>query len=279
MLNTSIELHRGKRLRVARLGNGPPLVCLHGYPDNLQIWSEIAPALAASHYVFAFDWPGMGYSEVWPGGATPEHKAERLLKLLDDWQIERASLLAIDMGGQPALTFAAKYPHRTTALVIMNSLVIPHEQTSWEIALLRKFGWNRFLLRRLPRAVFYRALRTFLPSDFKLCPELRADFWNAFRRPEVRRFVSKMCAGYQGRLPVLPNVYKKIQAPTLILWAEHDGHFPSAHAMQLHQELRLSQLCIIPAGKHWMPLNRSAELGEIIAKFLGHHRCAPHIVS
>jgi len=275
MLTTTIEPHRqGKSLRVARLGTGPPLICLHGYPDNLQIWSELAPALSASHQVIAFDWPGMGYSEVWPGGATPEHQAERLLNLLDDWQLERVSLLALDMGGQPALTFAAKYPERTGSLVIMNSLVIPDEPTSWEITLLRKFGWNRFLLRWFPRAVFHRAVRSFLPREFRLPPEIRADFWNAFRRPEVRSFVSKMCAGYQGRLPLLPKFYGQIQAPTLILWAEHDGHFPPSHAVQLHQQVQSSELRIIPGGRHWMPLYRSGELEGIIASFLTRHEMA-----
>src|SRR5262249_40469528 len=208
------------------------------------------------------------------GGATPEHQAERLLNLLDDWQLERVTLLALDMGGQPALTFAAKYPERTASLVIMNSLVIPDEQTSWEIALLRKFGWNRFLLRWFPGAVFHRAVRSFLPREFRLPPEICADFWNAFRRPEVRIFVSKMCAGYQGRLPLLPKFYGQIQAPTLILWAEHDGHFPPSHAAQLHQQVQSSELRIIPGGRHWMPLDRSGELEGIIANFLTRHEMA-----
>ena len=67
MLATTIETHGGHELRVARLGSGPPVILLHGYPDNLQIWSELAPRLAAHYEVFAFDWPGMGYSEAWSG--------------------------------------------------------------------------------------------------------------------------------------------------------------------------------------------------------------------
>ena len=68
----------GKRLRVARLGKGPPLVLLHGYPDNLQVWNRLAPRLATQLEVVAFDWPGMGYSDEWPGGATPQLLAKRL---------------------------------------------------------------------------------------------------------------------------------------------------------------------------------------------------------
>jgi len=268
MLSTAHELHHGSALRVARMGNGTPVVCLHGYPDNLQIWSEIAPGLAATHEVIAFDWPGMGYSEPWPGGATPEHMAERLLQLVDDWKFKSVNVVAIDMGGQPALAFAAKYPERTISVVVMNSLVMPEAHTSWEITLLRKFGWNRFLLRHLPRTIFRRALHTFLPRDFVLSRELRSDFWNAFRNPEVRSFVSKLCCGYQGKLPQLPKLYPRIQAPALILWAAEDGHFPPLHAEQLHQQIKHSELEIIAGAKHWMPLHCGPEIAALIADFL-----------
>ena len=83
----------GRVLRVARLGAGAPLVLLHGYPDNLQIWCELAPRLADRFAVIAPDWPGMGYSEAWPGGATPTHQADRLLALLDAWGIDRAGVV------------------------------------------------------------------------------------------------------------------------------------------------------------------------------------------
>src|SRR4051794_8584017 len=158
MIPTTFQtLPDGRRLRVARLGSGPPLVLLHGYPDNLQIWCELAPRLADRFSVIAFDWPGMGYSDTWPGGATPTHQAQRLLTLLDGWGIERAGLVGLDMGGQPALAFAALYPDRVRQLAVMNALVFGDEETSWEIRLLRRFGWNRFVLRHLPRLVFWRA--------------------------------------------------------------------------------------------------------------------------
>ena len=74
MLKTSLHLlPNGQRVRVARLGSGPPLVMLHGYPDNLQIWCKLAPRLAHRFETIAFDWPGMGRSDPWPGGAAPSH--------------------------------------------------------------------------------------------------------------------------------------------------------------------------------------------------------------
>ena len=269
MLRTSIEkLSSGRLLRIARVGSGPPVVLLHGYPDNLQIWSELANRLADQFEVIAFDWPGMGYSEAWPGGTTPFHMAERLHKILDELSIERASLVGMDMGGQPALVFAANHPERIDRLVVMNSLVLWDEETSWEIEVLRKYGWNRFILRNFPRLVFWRAERSFLPRRRKLSSELKADLWKSFSQRDVRLFIARLCAGYQGTLMQLPEAYKKITCPTLVLWAEQDQHFPPIHAKRLCEAVAGSSLKIIPNAKHWMAWYLAGAVAESIRTFL-----------
>lgn len=253
MLDTTFDrLENGRRLRVARFGAGPPLVLLHGYPDNLQIWSELAPKLANQFEVIAFDWPGMGYSDAWSGGASPFQMANRLLALLDCWEIKRATIAGIDMGGQPALVFAAQHPERTDGIIVMNSLVLWDETTSWEIEVLRRLQVNRFIIRYLPGTVFNRAEKTFLPLGVSLPPELRSDFWRSFSRAEVRKYISRMCAGYQATLPMLPALYAKIQCPTLVLWGENDKHFPTAHGERLHRLISGSRLSILPRAEHWM---------------------------
>ncbi|HYV05653.1 MAG TPA: alpha/beta hydrolase [Blastocatellia bacterium] len=257
-------LEEGKRVRVARLGSGPPLLLLHGYPDNLQIWSELAPRLADRFEVIAFDWPGMGYSDVWSGGASPFQMSNRLLSLFDRWGIDKATLVGFDMGAQPSLVFAAQHPKRIAGLVVMNSLVLWDETTSWEIALLRKFQLNRLIIRYLPRIVFHRAERTFLPPGHALSPELRKDLWSAFNQVPVRQFISRMCAGYQGTLPRLPELYSKITCPTLILWGENDKHFPPAHAERLHKAIQHSQLSILPNAEHWMVWYLAEEVASAI---------------
>ncbi|MDA1053762.1 MAG: alpha/beta hydrolase [Planctomycetota bacterium] len=268
LLETHLEtLGNGKLLRVARLGHGPPLLMLHGYPENLQIWSQLAPLLASRFQVIAFDWPGMGYSEAWPGGATPQIKADRLMTMLDEWKIDKASILGMDMGGQPALAFAARHRDRVERLIVMNSLVFGDEKTSWEIRWLRKFGFNRFALRHLGRVVFRRAESTFFPPGVRLDREIQDDFWRAFSSVEVRRFVSKMCAGYQGTLDKFPALYERITCPTMVLWAERDKHFPLIQAERLHRCIAASQLEVIPDGTHWMALCRAEELAERILEW------------
>jgi pimeloyl-ACP methyl ester carboxylesterase len=267
---TSMVLPSGARVRVCRLGprHGEPLILLHGYPDTLQIWGRLAPLLAIGRPVIACDWPGMGASDAWPGGTTPTHQAERLRQLLDHWGVPRASVLGMDMGAQPALALAALHPGRVGRLVVMNSLVLWDEETSWEIRVLRHFGWNRWLLARAPRLVFARALRTSLPRGEVLPAAVRDDLWSCFRDPAVRTFIARLCAGYQGTLPALPALYRAITRPTLILWGDRDRHFPPAHATRLHALIPGSRLQLVAGGEHWMAWHLAEVLAQEITAFL-----------
>lgn len=275
MLETRLVTSRdGHKLRVARVGNQAgtdlptPLVLLHGYPETLQIFCRLARLLRRHAEVIAFDWPGMGASEPWPGGVSPVHMARRLIRVLDELKLSRAHVAAMDMGGQPALVAAAEYPGRIEKLVVMNSLVLWDEPTSWEIRLLRRHGWNRFFIESFPRVVFRRAERTFLDRADRLPRELRGDFWEHFRRGEVRRFISRMCGGYQGFLPRLPHYYEKVRRPTLVLWGERDHHFPRSHGERLAELVPQAALELIGEAGHWMVWSHAERVASAIERFL-----------
>ena len=271
MLDTTLELHQGHQLRVARLGRGEAVVLLHGYPDNLQVFSAIAPELAIDKQVIVFDWPGQRDSDEWPGGATPVVLAKRLLTLLDAWGLTKIHLIGQDMGGQPALVFAAAYPERISSLVVMNCLAGGDAPTSWEIRWLRRFGVNKLLLRHLPWLVFQRALHTFLPwGRAGLAAPLRRELWRTFRRPAVREVVVRMCAGYEAQLPRLPARYQQVQCPTLILWGENDKHFSPSQAHFLATQMPHANLEIIPGAPHWMVLSQLDEVVRRIRIFYAH---------
>jgi pimeloyl-ACP methyl ester carboxylesterase len=268
MLETRIETTGGnKPVRLARLGAGSTVIMLHGYPENLQVFEKLATRLAKHYEVIAFDWPGMGYSEDRKGGATPLVMAKKLLALMDEWGIETADLVAQDMGGQPALVFAAEYPHRVRSVVVMNSLVAGDSETSWEIKWLRKFGINKLLLRHFGRLVFWRALFTFLPRGFALDPGLRRDMWQSFRRPGVRQYIVRMCAGYEAQLKRLPEYYARIKCPVFILWGEKDKHFPPVQAEKLQRHIPHAQMNIVEGADHWMVLTMPDLLTEKIERF------------
>jgi len=253
MLKSQIDNIPSKgKLRFYRSGSGEHLILLHGYPDNHHIWDELIPHLTADFEVLAFDWPGMGESDLWPSGTAPSQMAKRLIAILDHFGIAKAHLAGHDMGGQPALVAAADFPDRVLSVTVMNSLVIEKAKTSWEIKYLRKLGFNRFLLTYFPKIVFKRAVGSFGLDNQTLPAELERDFWTSFKTKEVRRFIVRMCFGYQAQLPKLIKYYEKITVPVLILWSAQGRHFHPSHAEELHKLIQNSQIDILPDTGHWM---------------------------
>jgi len=257
-------------VRIAQAGAGPPLVLLHGYPETLQLFVNLHPALAAHFTVTAFDWPGQGYSARWPGAAAPLHRALQLATILDALGLNRPHLVATDMGVHPALALAATQPHRVGRVAIMNALLFGDGPTSLEIGLMRRAGLNRLAFERAAPLVYLQCKRTFLsPHDRRAWPTaLDHDFERALSRPAVRTFLSDLCADTEAALPDLPALYWRLDTPLLALWAERDAHFPVAQAERFAQLVPSTRLRVLAAAHHWMAHSRAADLAQHLIPFL-----------
>lgn len=125
------------------LGEGSaPLLYLQGWPSNVELnWDHPTMArflrgLARSRQLIVTDARGSGCSErgtprdVWP----LETIMEDLLAVLDELQIERATIFARHHLGLAACMFAATYPDRTEALVLnqTTSNFLWSEETPWQ---------------------------------------------------------------------------------------------------------------------------------------------------
>lgn len=267
LLKTNHTVVEHKRLRYFELGDkkNSALVLLHGYPDNLQIWHKLAPLLANHYYVLGFDWPGMGDSEAWEGGATPVIMAKRLKKITDHFHLQKINILAQDMGGQAALVFASLYSESTSCIFVMNSLLMWNQKTSWEITLLRKFRFNEFVINYLPHVVFRRIKRTFTEHNgSEINEELENDLWMYFKKKEVRKYIVRMCAGYGAQLKKLPDYYQNIKCPVTLIWAEKGKHFSIQHAHAFKELCPQTRIVSIKNAQHWMVLKRQKEIADII---------------
>ena len=254
-------------VRVARNGPpGDPLVFVHGYPDNLQIWSRVFAALAPEHPVVAFDWPGLGHSEPIIGGATSFHLGRHLIAVLDALDIERAIPVGFDMGAHAVVAAAHRAPERFAKLVLTNFLADGTVATSWDISLMRRLGLNRLVLRYGARIVFERAQRTFLERG-RLPSHIADDLWQGFRRNDVRGHLRRMCAGYQAALPRVTKLFGEIDIDTMVLWADADPHFPLAQADALAEALPSAQLRTLEGASHWFMWDRPDEVAQALLEF------------
>jgi haloalkane dehalogenase len=103
-------------------GDDPPIVLMHGFPDDHSIYERLLPLLGPRRAV-AFDWHGYGRSDRSDlGGFSLKEHASELEALLDQLDIERAVLVGHDASGPDAVAFAVVHPHRVTHLVLLNTI-------------------------------------------------------------------------------------------------------------------------------------------------------------
>ncbi|MGI9455237.1 MAG: alpha/beta fold hydrolase, partial [Aeoliella sp.] len=103
----TVQLNKsGLNIRYAELGDtaNPPVLLLHGVPENLQAWYAVAPLLAENYHVLAIDWPGFGGSDPLssPGDYTSRRFAEIVVEFMDSLDIHQANLVATDIALLPA---------------------------------------------------------------------------------------------------------------------------------------------------------------------------------
>ena len=101
------------------LGEGDPLVILHGlfgYSDN---WQSHAKKLADYYQVILVDQRNHGHSD-WSEEFTYDLLAEDLKELFDELKLEEVILLGHSMGGKTAMNFAQKYPDYLEKLIVVD---------------------------------------------------------------------------------------------------------------------------------------------------------------
>ncbi len=106
-------------LHFKHLGEGEPLVLLHGLFGKADNWLGVAPRLAEQFHVFIPDLRNHGLS---PHHAEMDYSsmAADVDQFLDAQGIVSTALVGHSMGGKVAMRFALEYPHRVTKLVVVD---------------------------------------------------------------------------------------------------------------------------------------------------------------
>jgi len=108
-------------VRLARdLGNGTPVVWLHGFLENSTMWETFVDANFSSNRHLFFDYSGHGIS-TFEAPFSISEIAQSLKVNLDQLGIDRATLVGHSMGGYVALAFAELFPESLSGLCLFHS--------------------------------------------------------------------------------------------------------------------------------------------------------------
>lgn len=223
------------------LGEGDPVILVHGLSGSMRWWNRNIQALAQDHCVYLIDLPGFGTMSRARTRFALESVASWLLAWMEAVDIQRAHFAGHSMGGYICIWIAAHRPEVVARLVLVSPAVLSRIHT------LR--GYARPLLtaiRYVKRGFFfilaYDALRS---GPFTL---LRAahDLLSVNAEEDIN----------------------KIKAPTLLIWGENDTLVPLSVGRILRTKIASSRLVILKNASHVSMYDQPQQFNQLVEAFL-----------
>ena len=261
-------------IRYREMGQGQPVVLVHGLLVNGLLWRDVAPILAREFRVIVPDWPLGSHEVPLAEGAdlTPPGLARLIADFLSELDLQDVTLVGNDTGGALCQLVVTRHPERVGRLVLTPC----DAYDNFPPAMFRPL----LLAARVPGAVWLiaqslrpRPLRR-LPIAFgwltkrPLAPELS----DAFMRPvlrdrRIRRQVAAFLKGVSPRhTREAAERLGEFDRPVLIAWAPEDRFFPLEHAERLAATFPNARLERIEDAYTFVSLDQPGRTAELIAE-------------
>lgn len=116
------------------------VVLMHGWMATSHTWRKIAPQLAESYFVIVPDMRGYGQSEKPESGYDAANLANDMVGVLDHFEKPTAHIVGHDMGALVALTFAGRFPERSTSLTYLDEPLVGYNLDEFTVYREETFG-------------------------------------------------------------------------------------------------------------------------------------------
>ena len=241
---------------------GPtPLLLIHGLADEADTWRHLIPPLSARQRVLAPDLPGYGRSDKPRRAYTLPFFQAALLELLDELEIERATLVGHSLGGMIAHAIALAHPERVERLVLVGgSLVAGTQRPDLGTLLFLVPGLGEFLYNRLredPQAA-YETLRPYY-GDLDRLPQADQAFllqrvnervWSDGQRRAFFSTFRNLARRLPAQQRALPARLAASTTPTTAVWGELDRMSPLESGRRLVELQPGVRLVVVPGAGH-----------------------------
>jgi pimeloyl-ACP methyl ester carboxylesterase len=251
-----------------RLGEGPPVVLVHGTPWSSWTWRRIAPRLGERFSVHVFDLLGFGASDKRPGQdvSLAGHGA-RLAGLLEHWRLERPALVAHDIGGAAALRAHLLHGREVAALALVDVVAL----APWGSPFYRLVHEHETVFEQLPAAIHEGVLRAYVGTaqPAPLEPEVEDALIAPWLGPAGQSaFYRQIAQGAQRDTDEFEPLLGKIGVPTLVVWGDADPWLPARLGAELAERIPGARLELLPGAGHLVQEDEPGELTRLLAEHL-----------
>lgn len=245
------------------VGEGTPILLIHGHPFNRSMWADQVRVLAADRRLITPDLRGYGGTTVSPGKTLLDDFADDLAGVLDHLGVERAVVCGLSMGGQIALEFYRQFPDRALGLVLADTFAQADGPDARRVRLetadrLLAEGMDGYATETLPRMVSPRTIRE--------RPAVAAQVLAMMQSTDPRGAAAALRgraerADYTGLLA-------EIGVPTLIVVGSEDEFTPVRDATYMHERIPGAELVVVEGTGHLPNMEAADEFNRALALFL-----------
>ncbi|MCG7337205.1 alpha/beta fold hydrolase [Sporosarcina sp. ACRSM] len=244
-------------------GTGEPLVFIHGVGLDHAMWEQQVNRLSEQYRVIVYDMIGHGGSSHPPGPYSLSQYVEQLASLVDGLRLEKIHLVGFSMGGMVAQGFALTHPEKMKTLTIMNAVANRTEmQRQAILARVEEVRTNG------PQSTIEPAIQRWFTSDYL---EGQGEVVNGIRTRLQTNNPASYIAAYTLFATADQELWDKldrITVPTLVITGEEDVGSTPEMAQQIHEKITDSELLIVPAMRHMLPVERPDIVNEAIHSFI-----------
>jgi len=249
------------------LGDGSPVVLVHGTPSWSYLWRNVASELARQFTVYVCDLLGYGTSEKREGQDVSIGAQTRMLtELLDLWQLQEPCVAGHDFGGAITLRLILLEGRRFRRVALCDAVAIAPWITPFSRHVQRHLEAFQTVPEHIHRQMIATHLRTAIARDMtdaELEPYLRpwlGPFGQAAYYRQVAQFDERYTREIEPR-------YAEISTPTLVLWGEQDGWLVPEFGRRLADAIPGARLMPIPDAGHFLPEDQPGRVAEALASF------------
>jgi pimeloyl-ACP methyl ester carboxylesterase len=280
----SIDIH-GEQLAYYDEGQGEALLLVHGMAGSSQTWREILPRLAKNYRVIAPDLLGHGQSAKPRTDYSLGAFAVGLRDLLDELEVDSATVVGHSLGGGIAMQFLYQHPDYCRRLILISSGGLGQD-VGWILRLLSAPGAELVMPVIAPKLVLRAgdSVKSWLSSMGLRSPR-GAEIWNAYssfsdaRTRESFLRTLRSVVDYRGQsVSALNRLQLRADLPTLAIWGEDDNIIPVDHAYAALEARPDCRLEVLPGVGHFAHVEAPTQVVDLIDEFMAETSAAvPHI--
>ena len=234
---------KGLKINYKIIGEGKPLLILHGWGSSSEKWQKIGELLAQKGVkVIIPDLPGFGKSEEPQKAWNLDQYCDFVEEFVKILNLDKFYLLSHSFGGSLAVKFSLQYPEKVAKLFLVSA------------ACIRKKSLKNKLFK-------------FISRFFKIKPLFLRKFF--YRKSDYLSVKGVMKETYLKVIEEdLSDVLEKVKVPTMIIWGAKDKITPIKQAKLIKTKIRNSELKIIPNIGHSLHLEAPEKLGDWVSQEL-----------